>query len=280
MTSLTRVSSPRVVITPPGRLHLPALGALWEAREVLLRFGSRDVTLRYRQTGLGVAWVILQPLMGAGAFALVFGGVAKLPSDGLPYFVMSFAGMLAWNTFAGIIGRGSGSLVGNAALISKVYFPRILVPLSTICSVLVDLCVGFCFFVFLLVLYGIRPGWAILLLPVWIVILVAMACGVAVAASALMVKYRDVNYVLPVIIQTLLYATPVAYSLSAVPERYRGLFNLNPLTWVMQEFRWSLLGQAAPALWQVGASFAAAAVLLLAGTVVFERMERGFADVI
>ncbi len=280
MSSPTPASSRRIVIRPPSRVRLPSPGSLWEAREVLLRFGARDITLRYRQTALGVIWVILQPLIGAGVFALVFGGVADLPSDGVPYFVLSFAGMLAWNTFNGIVGRASTSLVANAALVSKVFFPRILVPLSSVYSVLVDFVVALGFFVVLLFAFGINPGWPALLLPVWLALIVLMSSGLGLIASALMVKYRDVGYVLPVVTQTLLYASPVAYSVSAVPEAYRVWFNLNPLTWVLQEFRWSLLGLAAPEGWQVVASVAAAVVVFVAGALVFEHMERGFADVI
>ncbi|MGH1561899.1 ABC transporter permease [Mumia sp. DW29H23] len=270
----------RIVITPPGRWRLPPVRELWEAREVLTRFGARDVTLRYRQTGLGVAWVILQPLLGAGVFAIVFGGVAGLPSDGVPYFVMSFAGMLAWTAFNGVVGRASGSLVANQALVSKVYFPRILVPLSSVYSVLVDFVVGLAFFGVLMVVYGITPGWPLLLLPVWLLLLLMMASGIGLVASALMVKYRDVAYVLPVILQTLLYASPVAYTLAAVPEKWQVWFNLNPLTWILQEFRWSLLGNDAPDLWQIVASVVAAVVIFVGGALIFEQWERGFADVI
>lgn len=280
MTSPTHASSQRIVIRPPSRIRLPSPASLWEAREVLLRFGARDITLRYRQTALGVIWVILQPLIGAGVFALVFGGVADLPSEGVPYFVLSFAGMLAWNAFNGVVGRASTSLVANAALVSKVFFPRILVPLSSVYSVLVDFAVALGFFGVLLVVFGISPGWPVLLLPVWLALVVLMASGLGLVTSALMVKYRDVGYVLPVVTQTLLYASPVAYSLSAVPEHYRVWFNLNPLTWVLQEFRWSLLGLAAPEPWQVVASVIAAALVFLVGALVFEHMERGFADVI
>lgn len=278
MTSTTSAASPKITITPPTGLRLPTVRALWEAREVVIRFGMRDVTLRYRQTILGVGWVIIQPLLGAGVFAIVFGGVAKLPSDGLPYFVLSFAGMLAWNAFNGIVTRSAGSLVTNAALVSKVFFPRVLVPMSAVYSVLLDFVVSSAFYVILLLVFGINPGWAVLLTPVWLLLLIMMACGVGFIASSLMVKYRDINYILPVATQILLYASPVAYSLSAVPASLRWLFNINPMTWVLQEFRWSLLGQQAPDLWQVVGSVVAAVVLFGGGMVIFEQLERGFAD--
>jgi lipopolysaccharide transport system permease protein len=247
---------------------------------VALRFGARDVTLRYRQTGLGIVWVVLQPLLGAGVFAIVFGGVAGLPSGGVPYFVLGFTGMLAWTLFNGVLGRGSVSLVNNSGLVSKVYFPRILVPLSSVYSVLVDLVVGLVFMAGLMVGFGIWPGWPILLLPVWVALLLMLGTGLTLAAAALMVAYRDVGYVLPVLTQTLLYISPVAYSLDAVPERLRPWFELNPLTWALEAFRWSLLGQSAPPAWQLAALVAASIVVLVAGALVFESRERSFADVI
>jgi lipopolysaccharide transport system permease protein len=270
----------RLIITPPGRLNLPRWRELWDAREVFYRFGIRDLVLRYRQTAIGVAWVILQPLAAAGIFSIVFGQVAGLPTDGVPYFVFSFAGMLAWNVFYGIVSRGSGSLVANQALVSKVFFPRLLVPLSSVISVLVDFLVAAVMFVVLLVVFGINPGWPVLLTPVWVLAAVLLASGVGVAASAIMVKYRDVAYVLPWILQILLYATPIAYSLTAVPEDLRWLFEINPLTWLMEAFRWSLLGLSSPSAWQFVALPVVAVLVFLGGTLIFQRHERTFADVI
>ncbi len=247
---------------------------------MFVRFGMRDVTLRYRQTVLGMVWVVLQPLISAGVFAVVFGGVAHLPSGGTPYILLSMAGMLAWGVFSGVVSRASSSLVGNAALISKVYFPRILVPLSTAYSVCVDFVVSLVFFVALLFVYRVNPGWAVLLLPAWLTLLLLISCGVGFVCASLMVKYRDIQYIVPVAVQTLLYASPVAYSLSAVPDRYRWLFEINPLTWILQEFRWSLLNHSAPPLWQIAGSIVVAIAVFLLGTALFEQMERGFADFI
>ena len=270
----------RIVISPPGRFTLPRFRELWEAREVFWRFGIRDITLRYRQTALGIIWVILQPLLAAGIFSVVFGTIADLPSGDVPYFIFSFAGMLAWNVFNNVVGRSSTSLVANQALVSKVFFPRMLVPLSTLMSVLVDFAVAFGLFVVLLFVYQVNPGWPILLLPLWLALLVMLALGIGLICAALMVKYRDIAYVVPVALSILLYATPIAYSLTAVPENLLPLFNLNPLTWAMQEFRWSLLGQAAPELWQVFASLAVSFGVLLIGALVFQQHERRFADLI
>ncbi|MCA5892886.1 ABC transporter permease [Isoptericola sp. NEAU-Y5] len=269
-----------IVITPPGRLNLPAWRELWESREVLYRFGVRDIVLRYRQTAVGVAWVILQPLAAAGIFAIVFGQVANLSSGNVPYFVFSLAGMLVWNLFNGIVGRSSSSLVANQALVSKVFFPRMLVPLSSVLSVLVDFLVATALFVVLLFVYGINPGWQVLTLPLWVAVAVVFASGIGLAASAVMVKYRDVNYALPWVMQILLYATPVAYTLDSVPRDLLWLFNLNPLTWLLECFRWAALGSPAPPAWQMFGIAGVAVLVFAAGTLVFQKMERGFADVI
>lgn len=271
----------RTVITPPGRLGLPRPDELWRAREVLYRFGQRDVLLRYRQTAVGVVWVFLQPLMSAGVFSLVFGSVANLPSDGIPYFLFSYAGMLAWNLLNQIIGRSAPSLVANQALVSKVFFPRILVPLSTTIAVLLDFTIAFGLGVVLLFVYHVNPGWPVLLMPVWVVLLVALSSGVGLVAASIQVKYRDVGYLLPWVMQILLYASPVAYSLSAVPGHLRWLFDANPITWYLEEFRWSFLGLgSAPPVWQIAGSVLAAAVVLIGGVLVFQKHERTFADVI
>jgi len=269
-----------IVINPPGRLAIPEWHELWEAREVFWSFGVRDLKLRYRQTALGVVWVVLQPLLSAGIFSIVFGKIANLPSDGVPYFVFSFAGMLAWSLFSGIVGRAGPSLVSNQALVSKVFFPRVLVPLSVVLSVMVDFLVAGALMVGLLVAFGIWPGWPLLLLPLWILLVVLLASGIGLAASALMVTYRDIQYVIPFALQTLLYASPLAYSLSAVGSSVRWLFDINPLTWLLEGFRWSLLGLSAPAAWQVVAAVVTSLAVFALGLLVFSKMERGFADVI
>lgn len=269
-----------IVITPPGRLPLPGWRELWEAREVFTRFGARDLKLRYRQTALGVVWVVIQPLLSAGIFSIVFGQIADLGSDGVPYFVFSFAGMLAWTLFNGIVSRAAPSLVNNQALVSKVFFPRMLVPLSSVLSVLVDFLVAGALMVVLLVWYGIQPGLPLLALPAWILLVILLGSGLGLLTSALMVKFRDVAYVVPFALQTLLYASPLAYSLSEVGDNIRWLFDLNPLTWILEGFRWSLLGLAQPPLWQMGAAVGVSLVVFVGGALVFSKMERGFADVI
>ena len=268
------------VIKPPRRIDRPALGEMWEAREVLLRFGQRDVLLRYRQTAVGVIWVVLQPLLAAGIFTIVFSRVANLPSDGVPYFLFSFTGMIAWTFLSSVVSRASASLVANQALVSKVFFPRALVPLSTLLSSLLDLAVGLCLGVVLLVIYGVNPGWEVLLFPYWIFLLALMGSGIGLAFAALTVKYRDVMYVLPWLIQIGLYASPVAYALSAVPDDVRPFYMANPVTWLLEGVRYSLLGTGAPPTWQWVAAPLVCLLVAALGTVVFQRYERTFADLI
>ena len=268
------------VINPPGRLPLPAWREMWEAREVFTRFGIRDLKLRYRQTALGVIWVVLQPLLSAGIFSIVFGQIADLSSDGVPYFVFSFTGMLAWTLFNGIVSRAAPSLVNNQALVSKVFFPRLLVPLSSVLSVLVDFLVAGVLMVGLIVWYDIPITWALLTLPLWILAVILLGSGLGMAASALMVKFRDIAYVVPFALQTLLYASPLAYSLSEVGQSIRWLFDINPLTWILEGFRWSLLGLAQPEAWQMAATAGVSVAVFVGGALIFSKMERGFADVI
>lgn len=259
---------------------MPNISHLWESREVLTRFGTRDITLRYRQTALGIVWVILQPLLTALVFALVFGKVAKLPTNGVPYLVFSFTGLLAWNLFSGVLTRGSAALLQNAGLVSKVFFPRVLVPLSVAFSAMVDFGVSLVFLAILLVTSGINPGWPILLLPVWVILVLALATGLGAVSSALTVRYRDVQYIIPFGLQFFLYASPIAYSLSAVPSKYQAIYELNPLTWLLEEFRWSLLAQPAPPAWQIVASVTFCLGAFMLCMFLFEQMERGLADVI
>ena len=271
----------RTIITPPGRYNWPDWSEVWAAREIFYRFGQKDILLRYRQTAVGVAWVFIQPLVSAGVFTIVFGGIAQLPSGDVPYFIFAFAGQLGWNLFNSTINRAAGSLVSNQNLVSKVFFPRLIVPLSGLISILLDFVIGFGLFVVLLFVFGINPGWPILTLPFWVLVTIFLAMGIGLAASAWMVKYRDVAYFLPWFLQVLMYASPIAYSMEAVEDRgLTWLFNLNPITWLMEAYRWALLGQSAPEMWQVLALVGAAVVSSLIGLLIFQNTERQFADVI
>ncbi len=271
---------PAIVITPPKKFAIPKVSELWEAREVLYRFGARDVTLRYRQTLLGVAWVVLQPLLTALVLVLVFYKVAHLKYGGAPPIVFIFVGMTVWNLFSDIITRAQISLVSNRDLVSKVFFPRMLVPLAVVYSCLVDFLVSTALLIVLMVLYGVNPGAPVLLSPVWLLMVILLASGVGLVTSALTVRYRDVNYFVPFILQFLLYASPIAYSIQNVPSKYRVIYDLNPLTWLLQLFQWSFVRQPAPHLWEFVLAIVVPIAVFVGGAIIFEQMERGFADAI
>jgi lipopolysaccharide transport system permease protein len=272
--------TPTLIIRPTSGWAALNLREVWQFRDLLFTLAGRDLKLRYKQTALGVIWVILQPLMAAGVFSFVFGKVAKLPSDGVPYLLFSFAGLLGWNLFANTLTRSSGCLIGNAQLISKVFFPRLVLPLSTVPSTLVDFAVAAGLMVIMMIVYGVAPGWALLLTPIWLGLLLAIALGIGLCAAALTVSYRDVQYILPVFLQILLYASPVAYSVSAVPQNLRVFYYMNPLTGPLEALRSSILGRPLPGWPMLAGAGAAAVVLMVMGMAGFKRMERKFADVI
>lgn len=271
-------AAPLVRIRPPRRWESLDLRALWRFRELLWALALRDIKLRYRQTALGVAWVIFQPLLGAGIFAFVFGKIARLSTDGVPYVIFSYAGLLAWNLFSSIVLKSATSLVGNSALVSKVFFPRLLLPFSSAISSLLDFAIGLAAGLALLLAQGhaLAPSPLILLVLIFILIL---AVGIGLIASALAVAYRDVNHLLPVALQLLLYASPVGYALTAVPPQWRDLFLLNPLAPLIDSFRSALLGRALDSRSLLVAA-AVSALIFLAGVLVFRHRERQFADVI
>jgi lipopolysaccharide transport system permease protein len=271
-------------IRPPSGWAALNLAETWQFRDLLMTLGTRDLKLRYKQTALGMAWVILQPLVAAGIFSFVFGKVANLkPPGDIPYFVFSYAGLLGWKVFESTLTKAGACLVGNQQLVSKVYFPRLILPLSTVPSTLVDFAVAAGV---MAVLAAVTPGvtlsLGVLLLPVWLLLLLLSSLGAGLIASALMVSYRDVQYVLPVFTQFLMYASPVAYGLKNVPDGLRLWYQLNPLSPVLEGFRWSVLGPTAGDMhWGLaayGASFAVA--MFVIGLLAFRGMERRFADVI
>lgn len=253
---------------------------VWRFRDLLLTLAGRDVKLRYRQTALGAIWVVLQPLLAAGIFSFVFGRVAKLSSDGLPYFLFSYAGLLGWNAFNGTLGKSSTCLIQNSQLISKVFFPRLVLPLSTIFSSLIDFGVGLSLMLVMLPYYHIHPGLSLLLLPVWLLLLLILAAGFGLYAAALTVTYRDVQYVVPVLLQFLLYASPIAYSVAKMPHQLQAFYFWNPLYGLIEAFRWSLLGRGDVNWGAVAYAAAVSVVVFLWGAMMFKQMERKFADVI
>ncbi len=271
---------PAVRIAPRrGWLDLQ-LGELWSFRELLYFFVWRDVKIRYKQTAVGVAWAVLQPFLTMVVFSLFFGALAKIPSNGLPYPVFYYCALLPWVYFAGALQQSTNTVVEQQRVITKVYFPRILLPISAVCSGLVDFTIGFLLFVAMMFYYGISPGAAILvLLPLLLLaVLTALACGLWL--SALNAMYRDVRYVVPFLVQFWMFASPVAYPASLVPERWRWLYGLNPMAGVIEGFRWALTGQGQPPNVMLAASTAVVLLLLFGGVIFFQRAEGTLADVV
>lgn len=272
----------RLKIRPESGWAPLNLRELWDFRDLLVILGVRDIKLRYRQTALGVIWVVLQPVLAAAIFALIFGKVAGLYTDGMPPFLFAFAGLIGWTAFSGTLNKAGTCLVGNAHLVSKVYFPRVTLPLSNALSTLVDFGVGLIVMSVLLIAYRVVPGWQIILLPVWLAVLLVLAMGIALFVSALSVSYRDVQYVVPVVLQLLLYASPIAYSVRdpRIAGKIELLYDWNPLAALMGAIRSSLLGTPMPEAWQLAYATGIAVLLFITGAFAFRRMERRFADVI
>ena len=259
---------------------------LWRFRDLLMSLATRDLKLRYKQTALGVIWVVLQPLMAAGIFSFVFGKLGNFSGHGVPFFLFTYVGLLGWNLFSGTLAKTSGCLVGNSQLISKVFFPRLVLPLSAVPSVLVDFGVASGMLIVLMFTTHVRPGWSLLLVPVWMALLLMAAMGVGLCTAALSVSYRDVQYILPVATQMLLYGSPIFWSLTELHKRVpaawqRAVCLANPLAAPLEAFRWSVLRVTPPPpLLPLLYAALASCVVFLVGTYSFKRMERKFADVI
>jgi lipopolysaccharide transport system permease protein len=287
MASVTAPASPLPVqhtapsivrIEPPrGWLDL-RLGEVWAYRELLYFFVWRDIKVRYKQTVIGVAWVVLQPLLTMGVFTLFFGRLAKLPSDGLAYPVFYFTALVPWNYFSTALQSCTAVVVDNQRVITKVFFPRLVLPLSAVVSGLVDFAIGFVVLGIVLAIYGIRPGLAALWLPVLLLLAVLTALGVGLWMSALNALYRDVKYVVPFLIQFWMFASPVAYPSSLVPQRWRWLYGLNPMAGVIDGFRWALTGHGQPPGALLLASSGMVVAVVLGGLFFFQRMEGAIAD--
>ena len=271
-----------ILVIEPGRAEAHYWCDLWRYRELFLILAWRDVAVRYKQTLIGVAWAVLRPFLTMVVFTVVFSKLAKLPSDGeTPYSLMVFAGMLPWYLFSSALGGAADSLVGNANLIGKVYFPRIIIPAATIVTALIDFMISFLILIAVMLWYRFAPGWQIFLLPFFVVLAVLASLGSGLWFTALNIKYRDFRYVIPFILQIGLYISPVGFSSGIVPEQWRLLYSLNPMVGVIDGFRWCILGGASPVYGPgFGLSLAVIVLFLLLGIKRFRNTEKTFADLI
>jgi lipopolysaccharide transport system permease protein len=256
------------------------LNELWEYRELLYFLTWRDIKVRYKQTVLGAAWAIIQPFFTMVVFSVFFGRLAKMPSDGIPYPIFSYAALVPWTFFAQGLNQSSNSLVGGARLVKKIYFPRLAMPIATVLSGLVDFTLAFIVLLGMMLAYGIMPTSNVLWLPLLLLLALVTSLGVGLWLSAMNVQFRDVHYIVPFIVQAWLFITPIAYPSSLLSEPWRTLYGLNPMVGVVEGFRWALLGtDTAPGLTVVFSSLVAL-VLLVSGAFYFRRMEKTFADVV
>ena len=256
------------------------IGELWEYRELIYFLAWSNVKIRYKQTVLGAAWAIIQPFMTMLVFSLFFGKLAKVPSDNVPYPVFSFAALVPWTFFSNSLRLASNSLIGSAHLITKIYFPRLAIPIATVLSGVVDFGVAFLMLLAMMLYYGMMPGDRMLWLPLFFMLAVVAALGASLWLSALSVEYRDVQHVMPFVLQFWLFATPIAYSSSMLAEPWRTLYGINPMVGVVEGFRWALLGVHASPGPIIIVSSVAALITLTTGAFYFRRMERTFADMV
>ena len=271
---------PRTVIQPTRGWVRLDLAELWHYHELLFFLTWRDIKVRYKQTVLGAAWAIIQPLFSMVVFTVFFGRLARVPSDGIPYPLFAYTALVPWQLFAYGLTESSNSVVVNERLITKVYFPRVIVPLASVFAGLVDFTIAFTVLIGMMVWYGVKPSWAILTLPLFVLFAVVTAFGVGLWLSALNVQYRDVRYTLTFIVQFWLLASPVAYSSTLVPARWRTLYGLNPMAGVIQGFRWALLGKTPAPGMMLAVSVLVVALVLVGGLYYYRRMEKTFADVV
>lgn len=269
-----------IIIEPPRGWAALDLKELWNYRELLFFLAWRDIKLRYKQTALGAAWAILQPLLTMIVFSVVFGELAKLPSDGIPCPIFTYTALLPWQLFAFALANSSNSLISSQNLISKVYFPRLIIPLASTLAGVLDFAIAFLVLLGMMAYYHIAPTLAILYLPLFLSLALLSALAVGIWLSALSVEYRDVRYIVPFLTQLWMYATPIAYASSLIPEKWRLLYGLNPMTGVVDGFRWALLGMEIQNGLMIGVSAIVVLAMFISGLYYFRQMENNFADVI
>ncbi len=282
MSSVVRSEAevPEIVIRPTKGWASLKLGDVWDYRELLYFLVWRDIKVRYKQTALGIAWAVIQPFFSMVVFSIFFGRLAKMPSDGVPYPIFSYVGLVPWNFFANGLSQSSNSLVESANLIRKVYFPRLTIPIATVLGGVVDFAISFVVLLGMMVWYGIYPTERVVWLPLFLLLAFVTALAVGLWLSVLNVEYRDVRYTIPFITQFWMFATPVVYPSSLLSEPWRTIYGLNPMVGVVEGFRWALLGTNTAPGPTILVSAAAALILLVGGALYFRRMEQTFADVV
>jgi lipopolysaccharide transport system permease protein len=278
--ALPTTAVPTLRIAPSKGWVPLKLSELWEYRELLYFLVWRDIKVRYKQTALGASWAVIQPFFTMVVFSLFFGHLAKMPSDGIPYPIFSFAALVPWSFFANGLSQSSNSLVGSSNLITKVYFPRLIIPLASSFSGVVDFLIAFAVLIAMMLYYGLLPTLNVLWLPLFLLLAMVTSLGVGLWLSALNVEYRDVRFIVPFITQFWLFVTPIAYPSSLLPEPWHTLYGLNPMVGVVEGFRWALLGTKTAPGPIIAVSSAAAIVILITGAFYFRRMEKTFADIV
>jgi len=268
-----------IVIQPTSGWAALRLGELWDSRDLLFFMVWRDLKGRYRQTALGPVWFILQPLMSMVLYSLIFGWIAKLPSDNQPYTVFTYVALLPWDFFSDAVNSGTNSLLGSMSLISKVYFPRLIIPLSQVISSLVDFAISFVILLIMMIYYRIQPTWGVLLIPFYLLLAAMAGMGIGLWFSGIIVRFRDFGQVVGFLVRLLMYAAPVVYSMSIVPAEWRTLYSLNPVTAVVEGFRWALLGNGLAPDWKLAVTAAVVVVVFVSGLLNFKRVERDIVDI-
>jgi lipopolysaccharide transport system permease protein len=280
MGDIANLGHKAIVIRPQRQQLAESVQELWEYRDLLWLLTVRQVSVRYKQTVIGVAWVLLQPLVAMTIFTVIFGYFAKLSSNGLPYPVFAYSALIMWNLFSEGLSRAGTSLIADEKLITKVYFPRLIIPLSAVGSAWIDFAVSLFVLFPLILFYGLRPSLSLLLLPIAMILTMILSAGVGMMLAALNVRYRDFQYTIPFLLQVWLYASPVVYSAQIVPESVRSLYYLNPMVGLIELSRFAVTGQGMVDLQGLGISAVAAIALFILGSTVFRWVERSFADFI
>jgi len=268
------------IIEPPAGTVRLNLNELWLYRDLLILLIMRDISARYRQSVVGYGWAVIRPVLSMAIFTVIFGFFARLPSDGAPYAIFSFAALMPWMYFSGALASVTNSVVGSGSMLTKVYFPRLILPLTGVVGGLAELAIQGVILGLLMAWYRVTPGWPIALIPVWVLMCIVTALAFGLWLTALNVKYRDVGMAVPFLLQVWMYLCPIIYPSSVVPPKWRLLYGLNPMAGVIEGFRWSILGTAAPDWIMISASFAAVSAILVGGLYYFRAVEASFADVI